>query len=108
MNDAAALGIFACLSNPTRLQILKTLVAAGPDGLIAGTIAQKIAASPSRASFHLSRMAEAGLLTAHRQAREITYAVDFSAMGALMRFLLQDCCADNPVVRACCVDAKAC
>ncbi|MCK7612677.1 ArsR/SmtB family transcription factor [Roseibium sediminicola] len=108
MTEADALAALSSISSETRLRILKTLVAAGPDGLTAGEIAVLVGATPSRASFHLANMAEAGLLTSSRQSRQISYRVDFSAMGALIRYLLEDCCNNNDTVRACCQPAGKC
>ena len=108
MNEEAALAAISAISSATRLRILKCLVEAGSDGLTAGEIAKAVGASPSRASFHLSNMSEAGLLASIRSARQITYRVDFEAVGALMRYILEDCCKNNATVRACCLPAGKC
>ena len=108
MNETGALAAFASISSATRLRILKRLVEAGSDGLTAGEIAEAAGATPSRTSFHLSNMSDAGLVTSTRQARQITYRVDFAAVGALMRYLLEDCCKNNPTVRACCTPGSGC
>lgn len=102
MTETQSLAALSALANQTRLRILKALVKAGPRGLPAGEIAAAVAASPSRTSFHLSNMAEAGLVTQERAARTITYRVDFAAMGALLGYLLHDCCAGDPRVQDCC------
>lgn len=102
MKEQAALSVFATLSNETRLKMLRQLVSAGPSGLSAGEIAQRAGASPSRASFHLKAMAEAGLVASERKAREIRYCVRFATLGALVTFLMEDCCAGSPELRACC------
>ena len=102
MNEATAREAFASMSNKTRLKILKCLVGAGRAGMTAGDIAAQVGASPSRTSFHLSNMSAAGLVDAHRQARQIIYAVRFDTIGALVRFLLEDCCRNDPSLRACC------
>lgn len=108
MNEADALAAFASISSATRLRMVKCLVEAGPEGLSAGEIAEAVGATPSRTSFHLSNLAEAGLITSARQSRQILYRVDFTAIGALVRYLLQDCCNNNEVVRACCMPGKGC
>lgn len=102
MNESGALAAFSVLSNKTRLRILKKLVEAGMDGLTAGEIAQLANATPSRASFHLSAMADSGLVTAERRSRQIVYRVDFETVGELIGYLLHDCCGNNDVVRSCC------
>ena len=102
MDEARALAGFAVLSEPTRLRILKALVVAGPDGMRAGDIGIAVGASPSRASFHLSSMTDSGLIRARRQARHVIYDVDFAHIGALLSFVLHDCCRGNAVVGSCC------
>lgn len=108
MDETGTLAAFASLSNATRLRILRELVTAGPDGIRAGDLADAIGASPSRASFHLSNMSNAGLITSSQSAREVTYRADFEAIGAMIRYFMDDCCARNETVRACCVGGKGC
>ncbi|MBL4626911.1 MAG: helix-turn-helix transcriptional regulator [Roseicyclus sp.] len=107
MDENTALVAFGALSNATRLKIVRLLVEAGPDGLPAGDVAKAAGASPSRASFHLAGLANAGLVTADRQARTIFYRVSFEQLGALMAFVLNDCCKGHPIVQACCGQATA-
>lgn len=107
MEEEVALQAFSALSNATRLKIVRALVEAGPDGLAAGDVAQAVGASPSRASFHLAGLAEAGLVTSDRQSRAILYRISFEQLGALMRFMLEDCCKGNPQVQACCGPSSA-
>lgn len=107
MNEAQTLMAFASLSNATRLRMLRELVAAGPDGLLAGELADAVEASPSRASFHLANMSKAGLISSSQSAREITYCADYDVIGAMINFFMTDCCAGNSAILACCVDRKA-
>ena len=102
MDEPAALQLFSALSHQTRLQVLRCLVTAGSEGRTAGQIAVAVGATPSRASFHLSAMSEAGLVTATKSAREVIYSVRFETLGALITYLLEDCCAGSPELRACC------
>lgn len=102
MNEDQTLTALAALSHETRMRMFKALVSAGTDGLTAGEIAQRLKAAPSRASFHLTTLSKAGLITATKQARQITYRVDFQAVGALFAYMLQDCCQNNQTVLSCC------
>ncbi len=102
MDETRALAAFASISNETRLRIVKLLMAAGKDGMAAGDIAKALKASPSRTSFHLAGLAEAGLIASNRKARHIVYAANFEAMGALISYLIEDCCGSNSKVLACC------
>lgn len=108
MNEKQALSAFSVLSNETRLRMLKCLVKAGANGMNAGEIAKQVGAAPSRASFHLSAMTEAQLVTSTRNSRQIVYTVNFAEMGRLLQYLLEDCCQNNETVVACCGGQSRC
>ena len=102
MEKSKALEALSALANPTRLDLVRTLMPTGPDGLSAGDIARRLDISASRLSFHLSTLEQAGLIRARRESRHIFYSVDPRAMGALIAYLLNDCCMADPKVSACC------
>ncbi|MEM7643749.1 MAG: metalloregulator ArsR/SmtB family transcription factor [Pseudomonadota bacterium] len=102
MNIEQAAPRFAALSDPSRLAILHLLVRAGPEGLSAGRIATDLAATPSRTSFHLAKLVEAQLIRSRREARAIIYAVRFETLGALLSWLIDDCCDGSESLRKCC------
>jgi ArsR family transcriptional regulator, arsenate/arsenite/antimonite-responsive transcriptional repressor len=93
MKQSQALLSFAALSQDTRLEILRLLVRAGPDGMAAGAVAEKVGVSPSNLSFHLKELERAGLVSARREARSILYSADYTALRGLVQFLMEDCCA---------------
>ena len=102
MNDEVAAKTLSALANRSRLAVMRQLIQAGADGLAAGQIAEGIGASPSQTSFHLAALSEAGLGTSTRRSRHIHYAANYAAMGALVTFILEDCCSGSPDVKACC------
>lgn len=102
MREEEAASMFQALSNADRLKVIRALVVAGPDGLNAGDIAKKVGASPSRASFHLAALSETGIVRRERQSRSLRYTVDFSRIGELLTFLMDDCCNESPQLRSCC------
>ena len=114
MDEKRALRAFSALSDGTRLRVVRALVVAGPEGSAAGTIAQNVGASPSRMSFHLAALAEAGLVTSRREAKSIIYSADFDALSGIIQFLMRDCCGGRPeicdpamaVLSACCSPSK--
>jgi ArsR family transcriptional regulator, arsenate/arsenite/antimonite-responsive transcriptional repressor len=93
MKQSQALLSFSALSQDTRLEILRLLVRAGPEGMAAGAVAEKVGVSPSNLSFHLKELERAGLVSARREARSILYSADYTALRGLMQFLTEDCCA---------------
>lgn len=102
MDEGDILSALSALAQETRLRIVRRLVRAGPQGLTAGDLAEAVGASPSRASFHLAALAEAGLIRADRVSRQIVYRADFEGLGALVGALLHECCEGHPTVLACC------
>lgn len=86
----------AALAHETRLTVFRMLVQAGPDGMIAGAIAEACAAPPSTMSHHLATLERAGLVQSQRESRLIHYRADYAAMRRLLTFLMQDCCQGAP------------
>jgi DNA-binding transcriptional ArsR family regulator len=104
MHERQAQTAFAALSQETRLHIVRMLVKAGPDGLAAGSIAEKANVSASNVSFHLKELENAGLIFSRREARSIIYAADYDRLRGLIEFLMKDCCQGHPEI---CVPALA-
>jgi DNA-binding transcriptional ArsR family regulator len=110
MDERQAIAAFGSLAQETRLRVLRLLVQAGPDGLAAGSIAEKVGVSPSNISFHLSHLERAGLILARRESRSIIYCAAYPALRDLVRFLMEDCCAGDPrvAVEECSPSGGAC
>ena len=99
MDDRQALSSFAALSQETRLSIVRTLVIAGPEGLAAGAIAERMGVSPSNVSFHLKELERSGLISQRRESRSIVYNASYDTLADLVTFLMEDCCAGHPEIR---------
>ena len=87
---------FEALAHETRLAVFRLLIPAGTDGWPAGVIGARLGLAPNSLSFHLARLANAGLVSSRRQGRHIYYAVDYPRVAALIGFLVDDCCAGAP------------
>jgi DNA-binding transcriptional ArsR family regulator len=98
MDSKTAIGALGALAQDTRLAIFRLLVEKGPDGLAAGAIAEALDLPPSSLSFHLAQLNSAGLVMQRRESRSLIYSVDFDAMGELMDYLTENCCAGNRAV----------
>ncbi len=99
MDDRQALSSFAALAQETRLSIVRTLVVAGPEGLAAGAIAERMGVSPSNVSFHLKELERSGLIVQRRESRSILYSASYDTLADLVTFLMEDCCAGHPGIR---------
>jgi len=112
MNERQALSSFAALSQETRLAIVRALVVAGPEGLAAGVIAERMGVSATNVSFHLKELERSGLISQRRESRSIIYSASYEALADLVKFLMEDCCAGHPAIREnvertddCCIPA---
>jgi len=96
MNLPQAVTHLAALAHETRLQVFRLLVQAGPEGLPAGVIADRLGLPPSTLSFHLKELAGAGLVQPTPQGRQVIYAVRIPVMRDLIGFLTENCCDGAP------------
>ena len=95
--DDVVLGLGA-LAQATRLEALRTLIRHAPAGLAAGDLARRLGVPQNTLSTHLNVLAHAGLVASTRQGRSIIYRADVARLGAILGFLLTDCCAGHPEV----------
>ena len=92
MKKRDALAALAALAQENRLDVFRLLVEAGPQGLPAGSVAEKLKLAPNNLTFHFDRLREAGLVTVRRDGRSMIYAARFDRMNALLGYLTENCC----------------
>ena len=92
METTQAIEALSALAHPSRLAVFRLLVQAGPKGVAAGAIGERLALPPATLSFHLSHLARAGLVSARPDGRFVIYSADFGNMTALVGFLTDNCC----------------
>jgi DNA-binding transcriptional ArsR family regulator len=80
------------LAQETRLGIFRLLVQAGPRGMAAGQIGEKLDLAPATLSFHLAGLTRAGLARSRQEGRFVIYSADFQAITALVGYLSENCC----------------
>ena len=84
MEIKTAVTALAALAQETRLSIYRLLVEAGPQGMAAGRIGEKLNVPGATLSFHLKELSRAFLVSARQEKQFIYYAVDFGRMAELM------------------------
>ena len=92
MDSSAALQAFAALGQPTRLDVFRLLVKAGPDGMAAGEISETLKVRQNTMSANLSVLTQAGLIRNKREGRSIRYYANMEGIRGLLGFMLEDCC----------------
>lgn len=103
MQSGEVIKALGALAQEHRLAVFRLLVEAGPEGLAAGMIADKLGVPPSSMSFHLAQLTHAGLIIQRRESRSLLYSADYAAMNGLMAYLTENCCGG-----VACDDASAC
>lgn len=96
MDCPSAVKSLGALAHETRLEIYRLLVRAGSAGRPAGELAVELGVPATTMSFHLSQMANAGLVSARRSGRSILYVVLFDRMIELLGYLTENCCSAEP------------
>ncbi len=87
-----AVTALASLAQEHRLSLFRLLVQAGPEGMAAGALAEKLGMPNSSLSFHLAHLNRAGLIGQRRDGRSLIYTANYDAMNALVGFLTENCC----------------
>ncbi len=105
MEKSNAIAALSALAQETRLDIVRLLVGAGPDGMPAGQISDRLGLPSATLSFHLVQLKHAQLVKCRRESRSLIYTAEYSAMNALLAYLTESCCQGNPA--ACGLVTKA-
>jgi ArsR family transcriptional regulator len=96
MDITDAVDVFAALSQATRLEAFRLVVASEPNGLPAGEVARRLGVPQNTMSTHLAVLARAGLIEAERQSRSMVYRPIIERVREIASFLVQDCCGGRP------------
>lgn len=85
--------MFDALSQETRLRAFRLLVQAGMEGMPAGRLSERLGTPHNTLSFHLSHLANAGIVTSRKAGRSVIYRANFDTMRELIGFMVEDCCS---------------
>lgn len=83
---------FAALGSEARLDVIRHLVRAGPDGMIVGDLKTATGAAGSTLSHHLRFLTQTGLMTQEKSGRKIICRADFDRIQSLAAYLTRECC----------------
>ena len=90
--------MLAAMGTATRLQIVRLLLSAHPEGLIVGDIAAALGIANSTLSHHLDKLKNESLLKVRREGTFLWYSIDTLALQELMQFLYAECCTRNKAI----------
>ena len=92
--------MFSALGTESRLQILRLLLSAHPDGLVAGEIQSELGVPASTLSHHLDRLKAEELVVVKRESTFLRYSANTAVLEELLGFLFAECCSRTRAVPA--------
>ena len=90
--------MFSAMGAEPRLRIVRLLLAAHPDGLVAGEIGEELDIPNSTLSHHLDKLKNEGLIAMQREGTFLRYTANTSALEELLGFLYAECCTRSKAV----------
>jgi DNA-binding transcriptional ArsR family regulator len=92
MEDKYVIRALAALAQPNRLQIFRSLVVRGSEGLTPALMAEALGMPSNTLSFHLKELMHADLISQERSGRHLIYRAQYDRMNAVLAYLSQNCC----------------
>lgn len=86
MNESQAIALFKCLSDKSRLQILKSLAI---EDMYVERLAERLGISASTVSFHLKKLAEVGAVTSYKSQYYMMYSLNKEVFEVSILDILQ-------------------
>jgi len=96
MDNLTATAVFESLASGIRLDVFRLLVKTGPQGLVAGEIANFLQLPPTNLSFHLKALTQSRLLSVTQEGRFLRYRANMALMNDLVAYLTAECCSGHP------------
>jgi len=92
MEDKYVIKALAALAQPNRLQIFRSLVVRGSEGLTPALMAEALGMPSNTLSFHLKELMHADLISQERSGRHLIYRAQYDRMNAVLAYLSENCC----------------
>ena len=90
--------MFSALGVEPRLRIVRLLLSAHPEGLVAGEIGSELDIPASTLSHHLEKLKNEDLVCVRREGTFLWYSANTKALQDLLSFLYAECCTRNKAI----------
>ncbi len=90
--------MFSAMGTESRLRIMRLLLAAHPEGMIAGDIGAELDIPASTLSHHLDKLKNEELVKVRRESTFLRYSANTDVLGELLGFLYAECCTRNKAI----------
>ena len=90
--------MFSAMGTEARLRILRLLLWAHPEGLVAGEIGEELEIPNSTLSHHLEKLKNEELISVQREGTFLRYRAHTKTLQELVGFLYAECCTRNKAI----------
>jgi len=90
--------MFSAMGTEPRLRIMRVLLSAYPDGMVAGDIGAELDIPASTLSHHLEKLKNEDLVRVRRESTYMWYSANTEILQELLGFLYAECCTRNRAV----------
>jgi DNA-binding transcriptional ArsR family regulator len=90
--------MFSAMGTESRLRIMRLLLSAHPQGMIAGDIGEELDIPPSTLSHHLDKLKNEDLVNVRRESTFLWYSANTNTLQELLGFLYAECCTRNKAI----------
>ena len=90
--------MFSAMGTEPRLRIMRVLLSAHPQGMIAGDIGAELEIPPSTLSHHLDKLKNEDLVSVRRESTFLWYSANSDTLQELLGFLYAECCTRNNAI----------
>lgn len=90
--------MFSAMGTESRLRIMRALLAAHPQGRIAGDIGAELDIPASTLSHHLDKLKNEDLVKVRRESTFLWYSANIDGLQELLGFLYAECCTRNKAI----------
>lgn len=91
--------MFSAMGTESRLRIMRLLLSAHPEGMIAGDIGTELDIPPSTLSHHLDKLKNEDLVNVRRESTFLWYSANTDTLQELLGFLYAECCTRNKAIQ---------
>ncbi len=90
--------MFSAMGTEPRLRIMRLLLSAHPQGMIAGDVSAELDIPASTLSHHLDKLKNEDLVSVRRESTFLWYSANTETLQELLGFLYAECCTRNKAV----------
>jgi ArsR family transcriptional regulator, arsenate/arsenite/antimonite-responsive transcriptional repressor len=90
--------MFSAMGTEPRLRIMRLLLSAHPQGMIAGDVGAELDIPASTLSHHLDKLKNEDLVRVRREGTFLWYSANADALQELLGFLYAECCTRNKAI----------